>query len=273
MTVTARADGPGEDDPLDQTTEASELDKLWAEYKRTKDKHLREELIIRYSPLVKFVAGRVSSGLPNSIEQADLVSYGVFGLMDAIDRFDAGRNVKFETYAITRIKGAIIDELRQIDWVPRSVRNSARQIERALADLEASFGRSPTEAEVATELGITEDELANTLSKISYIGLVGLDEVISGGGDRGETVSLIETLPDRGDSPMAIFEQEEMRQILAKAINRLGEREKMVLTLYYFENLTLAQIGRVLSVTESRVCQIHTRAVMQLRARLGRGEE
>jgi RNA polymerase sigma factor for flagellar operon FliA len=251
--------------------EPEEVDHLWSEYKRTGDRRLRDQLIVRYSPLVKFVAGRVSAGLPQSIEQSDLVSYGMFGLIDAIEKFDTERNIKFETYAITRIKGAIIDELRSIDWVPRSVRAKARAVEQAYGTLEASLGRSPSDAEVASELHMGESELQQIFSQISYIGIVALDEVISGGSsssDRGESVTLGDTLADRRDGPMAAFEVEEMKQILAGAINRLGDREKVVLSLYYYENLTLAQIGQVLGVTESRVCQIHTKAVMQLRGRL-----
>jgi RNA polymerase sigma factor FliA len=249
--------------------EVDEVDQLWSEYKRTGDRKARDQLIVRYSPLVKFVAGRVSAGLPQSIEQADLVSYGMFGLIDAIEKFDTDRNIKFETYAITRIKGAIIDELRSIDWVPRSVRAKARAVEQAYASLEASLGRAPTDGEVAAALQISEADLQQIFGQISYIGIVALDEVISGGGgERGDSVTLGDSLADRGEGPMAAFEVEEMKQILAGAINRLGDREKIVLSLYYYENLTLAQIGQVLGVTESRVCQIHTKAVMQLRGRL-----
>jgi RNA polymerase sigma factor for flagellar operon FliA len=254
---------------MEEAGSEADTDRLWADYKATGERLLRDQLIVRYSPLVKFVAGRVSAGLPHSIEQSDLVSYGMFGLIDAIEKFDATRNIKFETYAITRIKGAIIDELRSIDWVPRSVRTKARAVERAYASLEASLGRAPSDAEVAAELQISESELQSIFGQISYIGLVGLDEVIAGGGaDRSESVTLGDTLADRGDGPMAAFEVEEMKQILAGAINRLGDREKIVLSLYYYENLTLAEIGQVLGVTESRVCQIHTKAVMQLRGRL-----
>jgi RNA polymerase sigma factor FliA len=249
--------------------ELEEVDQLWSEYKRSGDRKARDQLIVRYSPLVKFVAGRVSAGLPQSIEQADLVSYGMFGLIDAIEKFDTDRNIKFETYAITRIKGAIIDELRSIDWVPRSVRAKARAVEQAYASLEASLGRAPSDAEVAGALQISETDLQQIFGQISYIGIVALDEVISGGGgERGDSVTLGDSLADRGEGPMAAFEVEEMKQILAGAINRLGDREKIVLSLYYYENLTLAQIGQVLGVTESRVCQIHTKAVMQLRGRL-----
>jgi RNA polymerase sigma factor FliA len=245
------------------------VDQLWSDYKRTGERRLRDQLIVRYSPLVKFVAGRVSAGLPHSIEQADLVSYGMFGLIDAIDKFDMSRSIKFETYAITRVKGAIIDELRSIDWVPRSVRSKARSVDQAYASLGASLGREPTDAELAAELQITEAELQQIFGQISYVGIVALDEVISGGrADRGEPTTLGDTLADPGAGPMAAFEVEEMKQILAGAINRLGDREKVVLTLYYYENLTLGQIGEVLGVTESRVCQIHTKAVMQLRGRL-----
>ncbi len=248
--------------------ETAEVDQLWSEYKRSGGRRARDQLIVRYSPLVKFVAGRVSAGLPQSIEQADLVSYGMFGLIDAIEKFDTDRNIKFETYAITRIKGAIIDELRSIDWVPRSVRAKARAVEQTYASLEASLGRAPTDSEVASALQISEADLQQIFGQISYIGIVALDEVISSGGERGDSVTLGDSLADRGEGPMAAFEVEEMKQILAGAINRLGDREKIVLSLYYYENLTLAQIGQVLGVTESRVCQIHTKAVMQLRGKL-----
>jgi RNA polymerase sigma factor for flagellar operon FliA len=241
---------------------------LWEHYKATGRRDLRDQLIIQYSPLVKYVAGRVSVGLPQSVEQADLVSYGIFGLIDAIEKYDASRGIKFETYAITRIKGAIIDELRAIDWVPRSVRAKARAVERAYARLEGKLLRTPSDSEVAEEMQISEEELQQIFSQISFVGIVALDDVISGKGDRTDSATLGDTLADRREGPMAAYEVEEMKQILAGAINRLGEREKIVLTLYYYEGLTLAEIGRVLGVTESRVCQIHTKAVLQLRSRM-----
>ncbi len=246
---------------------APTADELWAEYKRTGAQDLRDKLIVRYSPLVKYVAGRVSVGLPSTIELGDLVSYGIFGLIDAIEKFDNERSVKFETYAITRIKGAIIDELRSIDWVPRSVRAKARAIEKAYAKLEGQFLRSPSDVEVAAELGLSEQELQAQFSQISFVGIVALDEVLAGG-ERGESMTLGDTIADRHDGPMASYEVEEMKQILAGAINRLADREKIVLSLYYYEGLTLAEIGQVLGVTESRVCQIHTKAVLQLRAKM-----
>ncbi|MDQ6615088.1 MAG: RNA polymerase sigma factor WhiG [Actinomycetota bacterium] len=258
-----------ENDVVSQDQERGPIEELWAQFKRTGDQDARDRLIVHYSPLVKYVAGRVSAGLPNSIEQADLVSYGIFGLIDAIEKFDTSRNIKFETYAITRIKGSIIDELRSIDWVPRSVRAKARSVERVYAKLEAELLRTPTDAEVAAELGISDDDLQQIFNQISFVGLIALDEVLSSGsGERGETTTLVDTIPDRGVGPVAAFEVEEMKHLLASAINRLGDREKIVLTLYYYESLTLAQIGDVLGVTESRVCQIHTKAVLQLRSRL-----
>jgi len=240
---------------------------LWQQYKDDGTTEVRELLILHYSPLVKFVAGRVAVGLPQSIEQADLVSYGIFGLIDAIDKFDPARGFKFETYAISRIKGAIIDELRSIDWVPRSVRSKARSIESAYSKLENELKRTPEDKEVARELGVSEQELSQSLSQISFVGVVALDELLSAG-DRGSGTTVGDTVADRVNDPVAAFEVDEMKHLLADAINRMPDRERLVLTLYYYEGLTLAEIGDVLGVTESRVCQIHTKAILQLRSRL-----
>jgi RNA polymerase sigma factor for flagellar operon FliA len=247
---------------------AADIAELWREYKQGGTLDARERLILHYSPLVKFVAGRVAAGLPQNIEQSDLVSYGIFGLIDAIDKFDPGRGYKFETYAISRIKGAIIDELRSIDWVPRSVRAKARAIERAYSKLENELRRSPDDKEVAAELGVSEDELAATLGQISFVGVVALDEILTVGSERGSGATVGDTIAGSGSDPVEAFESEEMRQVLADAINRMPDRERLVLTLYYYEGLTLAEIGNVLGVTESRVCQIHTKAIFQLRSRL-----
>jgi RNA polymerase sigma factor for flagellar operon FliA len=191
-----------------------------------------------------------------------------FGLIDALEKFDLGRGNKFETYAIPRIKGAIIDELRAMDWVPRSVRFKAREIEKAYSDLESIHKRAPTEKEVAARLGVTLRELHEVINQISFVQVVQLDEILSVGSDRGEQVSLIDTLADRGTDPTTSLEGQETRGMLAAAINSLSEREKIVVTLYYFEGLTLAEIGEILALTESRVCQIHTKAVGQLRLQL-----
>ena len=248
----------------------SAIAQLWRDYKDTGDERLRERLILHYSPLVKYVAGRVGVGLPPNIEQADLVSYGIFGLIDAISKFDLERAIKFETYAISRIKGAIIDELRSIDWIPRSVRYKAREVEKAYAALEARLHRTPTEAEVAAELGIALEDLHTIFSQVSFVNVVALDELLtSGSGEKGDNLTLGDTLEDtKAEDPVQAFESEETKYLLAKAINTLPEREKIVVTLYYYEGLTLAEIGQVLGVTESRICQMHTKAVLQLRGKL-----
>lgn len=242
--------------------------RLWAEYKQGGDRKIRDQLIVLYSPLVKYVAARVAVGLPQHVDSADLVSYGIIGLIDAIDRYDPVRKVKFETYAIPRIRGAIIDELRAIDWVPRSVRAKARALEQAYATLEATLLRTPTDAEVAAELDISEKELQDILRQLSFVGVAALDEVFAVGGERGQRATLGDTIPDATPGPAAMFDEKESKEILAQAIMHLGDRERTVLSLYYYEGLTLAEIGEILGVTESRVCQIHTKAVLQLRARL-----
>ncbi|HEU5300859.1 MAG TPA: RNA polymerase sigma factor WhiG [Acidimicrobiia bacterium] len=249
---------------------AAEVAELWERYKRESSTEDRERLILNYSPLVKFVAGRVASGLPQSVDQSDLISYGIFGLIDAIEKFDPERGFKFETYAISRIKGAIIDELRSIDWVPRSVRAKARAIERAFSKLENELKRKPTDDEVADEIGITAAELDQNLSQISLTGLVALDELLGGGAQQegGGSTTVGETISDSSHDPVEAFEVDEMKHVLADMINRMPDRERLVLTLYYYEALTLSEIGEVLGVTESRVCQIHTKAILQLRARL-----
>jgi RNA polymerase sigma factor for flagellar operon FliA len=245
-----------------------ELGRLWDSFKGQESVAAREKLILHYAPLVKYVASRVATGLPSSVEQADLVSYGMFGLIDALKKFEPGRGNKFETYAIPRIKGAIIDELRAMDWVPRSVRYKQREIEKALADLESTHKRQPTERELAERLGLTVRELHDVVNQISFVSVLALDETVSVGADRGEQVSLIDTLADRAFDPTSGVESQETRGLLAAAINSLSEREKIVVTLYYFEGLTLAEIGEILGVTESRVCQIHTKAVAGLRGQL-----
>jgi RNA polymerase sigma factor for flagellar operon FliA len=251
---------------------AADIAELWRDYKDGGTSDARERLILHYSPLVKFVAGRVAAGLPQNIEQSDLVSYGIFGLIDAIDKFDPGRGYKFETYAISRIKGAIIDELRSIDWVPRSVRAKARAIERAISKLENELRRTPEDGEVAAELDWTEGELTQTLSQISFTGLVALDDLLAGSTDRQGSATVSDTITDGKHDPVEAYEVDEMKHLLADAINRMPDRERLVLTLYYYEGLTLAEIGKLLNVTESRVCQIHTKSILQLRGRLSEPE-
>jgi RNA polymerase sigma factor for flagellar operon FliA len=246
-----------------------ELKELWKRYKVAADQRARERLVVAYAPLVKYVAGRLSSGLPAHVEEADLISYGLTGLISAIERFDLTREIKFETYAITRIRGAIIDELRMLDWVPRSVRARARDIERANTKLEARLHRAPTDEEVAAELNISVSEFQDSLVQISHSTIVALDELWTVSDSGGDQVSLLDTLPDRGaPDPQMLVDQGEMRTRIADAIAALPDREKLVIALYYYENLTLREIGEVLGVTESRVSQLHTKAVLRLRSKL-----
>src|SRR5512133_1757299 len=247
---------------------ADETQALWREYAKTKDQGVRDRLILTYAPLVKYVAGRLGSGLPAHVDENDLVSYGLLGLIGAIERFDPDRDIKFETYAIARIRGSIIDELRALDWVPRSVRSRARELERAIASLEAKLGRAPTDEEIAQKVGISVDELEESLTDISRSSIAALDELWSVSGE-GDQVSLLDTIEDEtGPRPEAALDETEMREALADAISRLPEREKLVVTLYYYEELTLREIGEVLGVTESRVSQLHTKAILRLKARL-----
>ncbi|WP_108664970.1 RNA polymerase sigma factor WhiG [Euzebya rosea] len=240
---------------------------LWTRFKDDADPDARERLILQYSPLVKYVAGRVSVGLPSSVEHGDLVSYGMFGLIDALEKFDLSKGFKFETYAITRIKGAIIDELRSIDWIPRSVRTKAKRVEKALRELEAKLDRTPTEEELAEELEMSVADLRQVLTQVSLTSIAALDESIQG--EEGDRQSLVDTLADDdAPDPQAALEDAEIRRLLAETINRMTDREKTVIVLYYFEGMTLSQIGEVLGVTESRVCQMHTKAVLGLRTRM-----
>jgi RNA polymerase sigma factor for flagellar operon FliA len=242
---------------------------LWRRYKEEGDQNARDRLILAYAPLVKYVAGRMSSGLPAHIEEADLISYGLLGLIGALERFDPAREIKFETYAIARIKGSIIDELRSLDWVPRSVRSKAREIEKAISVLEARLHRAPTDDEIASALGMRPDEFQQTLTQISNTSIVALDELWSISGSDGDASSLIDTIEDpKSRDPSRMLDLSEMKARLAAAIDALPKREKIVIALYYYENLTLREIGEVLGVTESRVSQLHTKAILRLKGRL-----
>ena len=259
----------GQGATLETNVKAIELKDLWRKYKSSGSDRAREQLVVAYSPLVKYVAGRMSSGLPAHVEEADLISYGLIGLINAIERFDIDREIKFETYAITRIKGAIIDELRALDWVPRSVRARAREIERAHGKLEHRLHRTPTDEEMAAELNLSVEEFQESLVKISNSTVVALDELWAVSDSSGDQVSLLDTLhdPDAPD-PQQLLDASELKDRLADAISALPEREKLVIALYYYENLTLREIGEVLGVTESRISQLHTKAVLRLKSRL-----
>jgi RNA polymerase sigma factor FliA len=241
---------------------AVEITHWWERWFASRDPLARDRIIEHYSPLVKFVAGRVGAGLPSSVDPGDLVSAGIFGLIDAVERFDPERGVKFETFAVPRIRGAVFDGLRSLDWVPRSVRSRAREVESAFSELEARFGRAPTDEEIAGHLKISSTEFQKWLVAIASTTVGPLDRALVAG---AEPRSLAGDTPD---SPSAIVEESEVRRLVRQEVRRLPEREKLVMSLYYDEGLTLAEIGSVLGVTESRVSQIHTKAVLHLRARL-----
>jgi len=246
-----------------------ELRDLWRRYKEDGDASARERLVVAYSPMVKFVAGRLGAGLPSHVDDADLISYGLMGLIGAIERFEPERGIKFETFAMTRIRGAIIDELRSLDWVPRSVRSRAREIEAAQATLEHQLQRAPSEAELASKLGISEDELQTSLLEIANSSVYALDELWTVSDSSGDQVSLLDTISDpRAEDPQESLASSEIKDRLTEAISSLPEREQLVVALYYYENLTLREIGEVLGVTESRVSQLHTKAVLRLKSRL-----
>ncbi|MDR1047873.1 MAG: RNA polymerase sigma factor WhiG [Treponema sp.] len=256
--------GMASKEPMDEKVE----ERLWLEYRRTKDQKIRETFVIQYSPLVKFVAGKVAVGMPHNVEFDDLVGFGSIGLLDAIDKYDPDRGVKFKTYAVTRIRGAIFDELRQIDWVPRSVRKKAKELEETVANLESQMGRTATDQEIASSMGLNDEEYSKTIMKISATSIVSLNEVWSGV-DENEKNSIGDTI----ESPISLHpdvmvEKEEIRRVIIDAIRELPEKEKQILVLYWYEDLTLKEIGEVMKVTESRVSQLHSKAMFRLRAKL-----
>jgi RNA polymerase sigma factor for flagellar operon FliA len=249
---------------LEEKTE----EELWELYRKTQDPQIRDMFVKQYAPLVKYVAGKVAVGMPHNVDFDDLVGFGVFGLIDAINKYDPDKHVKFKTYAVTRIRGAIFDELRSIDWVPRSVRQKSREIEDTVHRLEASLGRSATDKEIAAELGMSESDFQKTMMKISGTSILSLNDVwyTSEENDRISIVDSIES--PQSLNPDTIVEKEEVKRVIVQAINELPEKEKKVLVLYYYEDLTLKEIGKVLEVTESRISQLHTKAIMRLRSKL-----
>jgi RNA polymerase sigma factor FliA len=250
-----------------ELAEAAE-DKLWKEYKKTKDSGIREEIVKRYAYLVKYVAGRVAVGLSKNVEFDDLLSYGTFGLLDAIDKFKYERNVKFKTYAMTRIRGNIFDELRSIDWIPRSVRQKNRELEEAFVTLENKLGRTGTDEELCVELQITMEELHKMFLQISGTSMTSLNDMWHIGSDDDE-LPIIETVEGPATlKPDVLLQREEVKKMIVMAIEELPEKEKQIVVLYYYEELTLKEIGQVLELTESRVSQLHGKAMLRLRSRL-----
>ncbi|MBQ3650345.1 MAG: RNA polymerase sigma factor WhiG [Treponema sp.] len=250
------------------TDEEKTEDELWHEFKKTRSSQIRDKFIRQYMPLVKYVAGKVKTGMPDSVEYEDLIGFGQFGLLDAINKFDPDKNVKFKTYAVTRIRGAIFDELRELDWVPRSVRQKSREIEDTIVELEAQLGRTATDAEIAKAMNMTESEYQTTIMKVSGTSVLSLNDVWYSGDD-SDHMSIGDNIESPSSlNPDVIVEREEVRKVIIQAINELHKNEKMVIVLYYNEDLTFREIGQVLNVSESRISQLHTKANMRLRAKL-----
>ena len=243
-------------------------EELWALFKQSRDSDIRDLFVRQYAPLVKYVAGKVAMGMPHNVEFDDLVGFGVFGLFDAIKKFDPDKHVKFKTYAVTRIRGAIFDELRSIDWVPRSVRQKTREIEDTIHRLESSLGRAASDQEIADEMRMTTKEFQKTMMKISGTSILSLNDVWYTGDDN-DKVSIVDSIESPSSlNPDIIVEKDEIKRVIIQAITELPEKEKKVLVLYYYEDLTLKEIGKILEVTESRISQLHTKAIMRLRAKL-----
>lgn len=239
--------------------------KLWEDYMKCKTPQLREQIIIEYAGLVKIVAGRLSMYLGYTVEYDDLVGYGTFGLIDAIDKFDLLKGVKFETYASLRIRGAILDQIRKMDWIPRTLRQKQKKIVMANQKLELEQGRIGTEEEVAQEIGISTDELATWQNQTKLTNLVSLEEFM----EQGAEIRMDANASSQFDQPEKAVEKEEMKKALVETLEHLTENEKKVITLYYYEELTLKEISYILEVSESRVSQLHTKALQKMRKRLG----
>lgn len=247
---------------------ADDIISSWRAYKKSpNNQQLREKLIIHYLHLVRYVVSRLPISLPTSIAQEDLVSYGTLGLMEAVERFDIDRGLKFETYAVTRIRGSIIDQLRFQDWIPRGVRKRSRDLSEAMVRMEESLGRQPTDDELAAELGVTKNKLQVMLAESNNL-VLSLDDTF-GDDSGGSSLSMIDTVEDKNSpDPQGEYEAGELRHRLAEAISSLPEREKLLIALYYHENMTLKEIGEIICVSESRVCQLHAQAILRLRQRL-----
>lgn len=244
---------------------------LWIEYKQSKNEKIREYFVKKYAPLVKHIAGKIGYKIKGSVEFDDLIGYGSLGLLDAIEKYDPTKNIKFNTYAMTRIQGAIYDELRNMDWIPRTIRTKTKRIEEAMAKIELEKGSPATDAEIASELGISVEELQDMYVEVNPTTIVSLSEIYYQNMKDGENIEVISTIEAPvHKNPDTVMEKEEVTRILAKAIKELPDKEKKVLILYYYEELTLKEIGEVLEITESRVSQLHTKAVMRLRAKIAR---
>ena len=241
--------------------------KLWEEYAKSQSPELREKIILEYAPLVKVVAGRLSMYLGYNVEYEDLVSYGIFGLIDAIDKFDCMKDVKFETYASLRIRGAILDQIRKMDWIPRTIRQKQKKIDAVIKEIEARCGRNATDEEIAEGLGITGDEYVDWQSQMKITNVVSLNEFLEQGSEVSNEAS--HTKSAQFDSPEEVLERDELKRMLAEALEILTEKERKVIVLYYYEELTLKEISSILEVPESRISQLHTRALQKMKVKLG----
>lgn len=241
--------------------------KLWEDYVAAKSPEIREKIILEYAPLVKVVAGRLSMYLGYNVEYEDLVSYGIFGLIDAIDKFDCLKDVKFETYASLRIRGAILDQIRKMDWIPRTIRQKQKRIDAAIKEIETQYGRSATDEEIAKILGITDDEYLDWQSQMKITNVVSLNEFLEQGSEVSNEAG--STKSAAFDSPEEILERDELKKMLAQALELLTEKERKVILLYYYEDLTLKEISNILEVSESRISQLHTRALQKMRGKMG----
>jgi RNA polymerase sigma factor for flagellar operon FliA len=240
-------------------------EKLWQAYRKKPTKELREQLIIEYSQLVKLVAGRLSMYLGYNVEYEELVSYGIFGLIDAIDKFDTDKNVKFETYASLRIRGSILDQIRKMDWIPRTVRQRQRKMDDAIKQVEMRTGKSASDEELAKELGLTEDELGNWQSQLKVTNVVSLNEFEENGPEPVADT----THQSHFKQPEEVVEEEELKKMLAEALELLTEKERRVIELYYYEDMNLKEISQILEVSESRVSQLHTKGLLKMRKKMG----
>ncbi len=241
--------------------------KLWTEYDKSRTPELREKIILEYAPLVKLVAGRLSMYLGYNVEYDDLVSYGIFGLIDAIDKYDYAKEVKFETYASLRIRGAILDQIRKMDWIPRTIRQKQKRIDAVCKDIETRLGRSATDEEIASALGISDDEYLEWQSQMKITNVVSLNEYMEQGAEVPAEGNQFTTA--RFDSPEENIEKEELKKVLEESLEQLTEKEKKVILLYYYEDLTLKEISNVLEVSESRISQLHTRALQKMKTKMG----
>lgn len=241
--------------------------KLWEEYAKAKSPEVREKIILEYAPLVKVVAGRLSMYLGYNVEYEDLVSYGIFGLIDAIDKFDFLKDVKFETYASLRIRGAILDQIRKMDWIPRTIRQKQKKIDAVIREVEARCGRTATDEEIAEGLGISGDEYLDWQSQMKITNVVSLNEFLEQGSEVPNEAS--HTRSSQFDSPEQVLERDELKKMLAEALELLPEKERKVILLYYYEELTLKEISSILEVSESRISQLHTRALQKMKVKMG----